>query len=453
MTEHSANGDRFDVAVLGGGVAGLAAAHRLTRHGLSVVVLEREPNLGGRLKTAEVADRRLDLGAQFVTDFYTNFMDLASAVGVDGHLVRRSQTAYVVRDGEAHPVWPIRHFLRTSGISTRGKLRMLRLLPSMAAHWRTLDVARLTGCAGLDVTSADRYLRRTVGEEDAKFFFRPILSGLLYWEAETTSYSVVLAVLKAFASSGGTYRMAGGMRDFADRLGAPAHVRTGATARAVTGSPDDGYEVSCTDGGRDRAVTARAVVYAVPAPAVTDLLPAGGGVDPAFFARVSYSRTAILTYQLSGDPVDYPRGAILFPKPDVPHIASVNPMYDYVDGTGEPARDQAPLVNVCLSDDGFAAYAGLDDDELSAVVGDELSAASPNRRWTADAKLVNVQRWAPALPRFDVGHLRAVSAFLGSLGPAGTLAFCGDYLGGPYIDGAITSGLQAADRVLHALRG
>ncbi|MEV8436854.1 FAD-dependent oxidoreductase [Actinosynnema sp. NPDC051121] len=445
--------ERVDVAVVGGGVSGLAAAHRLAHRGHSVLVLEREPDLGGRIKTIEVAEHHLDLGAQFVTDFYANFLELARSLGLRDRLVRRSQTAYVVRDGVEHAVWPIKHFRRTAGVSRHGKLRMLRLLPSMLAHWTALDVANLTKCAHLDVTSADRYLRRTVGEEDAKFFFRPILSGLLYWEAETTSYSVVLAVLKAFAGNGGTYRMPCGLRDFTDRLGAAARVRTGATVEAVARSSDSGYDVTYTHAGASCAISARSVLYAVPATEVSGLLPRHGGVDRAFFERVSYSRTAILTYQLSGDPVGYPRGAILFPKPDVPDIASVNPLYDYVDGPAGAGRDRQPLVNVCLSDDGFASHHALDDDELSAVVIQRLATAAPDQRWTADAKLVHVQRWPLALPRFDVGHVRAVSAFLSALPPTSTVDFCGDYLGGPYLDGAITSGLRAADRLSRALGG
>lgn len=441
------------MAVVGGGAAGLAAAHRLVERGLSVVVLEREHRVGGRIKTVEIADRRLDLGAQFVTDFYTHFMDLASSIGVRHHLVRRSQTAYVVRDGVEHPVWPIKHFVRTSGVSRLGKLKMLRLLPAMLSHWKVLDVARLTKCVDLDVTSADLYLRRTVGEEDARYFFRPILSGLLYWEAETTSYSVVLAVLKAFASNGGTYRMVGGMRDFVEKLGASAHVRTSAAVLSVTREETGGYRVAYDDHGVSRALAARAVVYAVPAHLVSNLLPEHSDVDESFFRRVSYSRTAILTYKPRGAPEDYPAGAILFPKPDVPGIASVNPMYDYVDDPHGPRREGAPLLNVCLSDDGFASYAGLCDELLSRTVLDLLSVASPGQRWVADADLVNVQRWSSALPRFDVGHVRAVSRFLGALGPAGRIAFCGDYLGGPYVDGAIGSGLDAADRVCRALKG
>lgn len=60
--------ERFDVAVIGGGVAGLAAARRLTRAGASVVVLEARARIGGRIFT--VRDERMpipiELGAEFM---------------------------------------------------------------------------------------------------------------------------------------------------------------------------------------------------------------------------------------------------------------------------------------------------------------------------------------------------------------------------------------------------
>src|SRR4051794_9893 len=57
-----------DVIVLGGGVAGLAAAGRLTRAGLRVIVLEARPRLGGRIDTHRPPGwpAPVEAGAEFV---------------------------------------------------------------------------------------------------------------------------------------------------------------------------------------------------------------------------------------------------------------------------------------------------------------------------------------------------------------------------------------------------
>ena len=59
---------RFDVAVIGAGAAGLAAAAELSRRGQSVCVLEARDRIGGRILTHREPSvpMPLELGAEFV---------------------------------------------------------------------------------------------------------------------------------------------------------------------------------------------------------------------------------------------------------------------------------------------------------------------------------------------------------------------------------------------------
>ncbi|HEX6595500.1 MAG TPA: FAD-dependent oxidoreductase, partial [Acidimicrobiales bacterium] len=76
-----------DVAVVGGGLAGLTAANALARAGRSVQVLEARSVVGGRMMTivaSEVNDRAwLDLGATWVWDDQPRMQALARELGVD----------------------------------------------------------------------------------------------------------------------------------------------------------------------------------------------------------------------------------------------------------------------------------------------------------------------------------------------------------------------------------
>ncbi|MFJ4026803.1 flavin monoamine oxidase family protein [Paenarthrobacter sp. NPDC089989] len=56
----------YDVAVIGGGPAGLAAAYNLERAGQRVVLLEETGRLGGRAKTVDIAGEPVNMGAMFV---------------------------------------------------------------------------------------------------------------------------------------------------------------------------------------------------------------------------------------------------------------------------------------------------------------------------------------------------------------------------------------------------
>ncbi|MFD7970071.1 FAD-dependent oxidoreductase, partial [Streptomyces clavifer] len=74
------------VVVIGGGIAGLAAAHRLLSTGLRVTVLEATERLGGKLMTGEIAGTRVDLGAESMLARRPEAVELATAVGLGGRL-------------------------------------------------------------------------------------------------------------------------------------------------------------------------------------------------------------------------------------------------------------------------------------------------------------------------------------------------------------------------------
>ncbi|MGW4107612.1 FAD-dependent oxidoreductase, partial [Streptomyces sp. NPDC004976] len=59
---HAGDGPR--AVVVGAGIAGLAAAHRLLERGARVTVLEASDRVGGKLLPGEIAGARVDLGAE-----------------------------------------------------------------------------------------------------------------------------------------------------------------------------------------------------------------------------------------------------------------------------------------------------------------------------------------------------------------------------------------------------
>ncbi|WP_078624410.1 FAD-dependent oxidoreductase [Streptomyces monomycini] len=95
-------GEPPHVAVLGGGIAGLAAATGLAERGVRVTLYEREPGLGGRL-----AGRRIQLadgsGATMTRGFHAFFRQYYNLRG----LLRRADPALAALTGL--PDYPLRH--------------------------------------------------------------------------------------------------------------------------------------------------------------------------------------------------------------------------------------------------------------------------------------------------------------------------------------------------------
>ncbi|RBR19296.1 hypothetical protein FVER53590_08362 [Fusarium verticillioides] len=74
-----------DLAIVGGGFSGLAAAKDLVAAGTSVLVLEARDRVGGKVYDLEVKDgnsHRVEAGAEFVCKNHKRLLDLASELGI-----------------------------------------------------------------------------------------------------------------------------------------------------------------------------------------------------------------------------------------------------------------------------------------------------------------------------------------------------------------------------------
>jgi uncharacterized protein with NAD-binding domain and iron-sulfur cluster len=102
------------VAILGGGVAGLTAAHELAERGFAVTVYETRDRLGGKARSLPVpgsgTDGRGDLpaehGFRFFPGFYRHVPDTMRRIGVDGHLVGADRVLLAQGDGRNELLTP-----------------------------------------------------------------------------------------------------------------------------------------------------------------------------------------------------------------------------------------------------------------------------------------------------------------------------------------------------------
>jgi protoporphyrinogen oxidase len=140
------NGPRTKIAVIGGGLMGLALAHRLTAQHHQVTVLERERQLGG-LTTYH------DYGRFFWDRFYhvilptdRHLLGLIEEIGL-GYKMRwsRTLTGFFV-DGQFHSMSSGIEFLRFRPLSLWGKFRLALtiLYCSRIENWRRLEKIRVT---------------------------------------------------------------------------------------------------------------------------------------------------------------------------------------------------------------------------------------------------------------------------------------------------------------------
>ena len=183
----------WDVVVVGGGVAGLVAARGLAATGRDVLLLEASPQLGGKLRSAEVAGLTVDVGAEAMLARRPEGLDLAHELGTE----------------VLHPT------AATSGVWSRGALRALpRSLMGVPLDLDQLAASGVLSPDGLarassetptdvsdDVSVGDLVASR-LGDEVVERLVEPLLGGVYAGHARRISAAAAVPQLLAMARRG-----------------------------------------------------------------------------------------------------------------------------------------------------------------------------------------------------------------------------------------------------------
>ncbi|MGA5869514.1 FAD-dependent oxidoreductase [Streptomyces cinereoruber] len=424
-------GGTVDVVVVGAGAAGLAAAHRLTRAGLSVAVLEAEPWIGGRMATASVDGFRLDRVGPPLT---LSYEELRALPGLDGLALRSFAPGVVVHSDGRYARWGAPHPRRTAGAprpaggrSVGGAFSVARALASAPRRpAASLDQARLgASLVRLAATPPQRILarpERTAREalnarlpaRTVQGVLRPLLAALLADPDLGTSSRRADLALRAFARG----RLAvpeGGAAALPELLAAglpPGTVRTGVRVTEASVS-----RVTTAEHGVFRC---RSVVLATGARTAAELLP--GLRTPAFHAVTVLHHTAPVAP--TGDPV-----LLLESDPGGPvaHTAVMSAV--------DPGR--APAGRTLIT----STVLGTPPDDTERRVRKHLATlyGTSTDEWELLA-LRHTPDAVPAMPPGHDGH-RPVRLLAG-------LYVCGDHRATSTPRGALTSGHRAARALL-----
>ena len=255
------------VVVVGAGLAGLAAARHLTRHGVDVTVLEGSDAVGGRMRTDIVDGFRLDRGFQLYNPAYPEgervldhqALDLKPFIAGARIVVERGGRRRVERvaDPRREPSWAIPSLLARIGspvsLARFGAYVVSRAMKSVDSMSHDPDV---TSEEALRRAGADRDLMERV--------LRPFLSGVFLESELSTSRRFLDVVLKSFVR--GTPGVpAKGMQQIPEQLAAGLDVRFGQRVASAAAKAVD------VDGGDTHR--AEAVIVATDPQTAAGLIP------------------------------------------------------------------------------------------------------------------------------------------------------------------------------------
>ena len=193
-----------DVAVVGAGVAGLAAASRLVAEGRDVVVLEARDRVGGRLWNTEIGGEANELGGEWVAPYHARLHELLPELGIELFpAYRDGDDVYVDENGHAR-----RHSGDDSGLPSSSERALKEADGKLDALAKELDPEapwEHPRARELDTVTFAEWLRSEVPDEEARENLSSYLSdGFLTKPAHAFS---LLQGLWAIAGAGGTYEL------------------------------------------------------------------------------------------------------------------------------------------------------------------------------------------------------------------------------------------------------
>jgi oxygen-dependent protoporphyrinogen oxidase len=471
------------VAIVGGGIAGLAAAFFLRDRGITVTVLEGSPRLGGKLDVSDVAGIPVDAGAEALLARRPEGVDLIRAIGLGDQLTYPGAT--------------------TAGIWTRGRFCSLPKLQVMGvpADMDDLERSGIVSPAGLERARQDEAMPATardgdvavgafvgarLGREVVDRLVDPLLGGVYAGRADALSFEATIpglaqesrqhrslaeaaaAVLggvpgrsRASGAASGSdgqqaqpgpvfTTLARGLGSLPGKLAeaSGAIVRTKATVREIARTPD-GWQLTVGPAVAPELVGADAVILALPARPASRLVSLVPGAAPAAgaLAEIDYASMAIITlaYPVTAFPEAITGSGYLVPAVDERAVKAVTystvkwPHLVRARGGG------LHLVRCSVGRTGEEALLQRDDEDLAALAAADLAAATGV---TGKPEAARVTRWGGGLPQYTVGHLDRVRRIREGIAGLPGLAVCGAAFDGIGIPACIASAQLAASQVI-----
>jgi len=452
------------VVIIGGGISGLAAAHRLSDQQVQVTLLEASHRLGGTIQTEQRDGFLLERGPDSFISEKPQAVELAKRLGLESRLVQTNEQfrrSFIVRDGRLRPVpegfqllapsrlWP---FITSDIFSLAGKARMAAdlLLPRKSTN-------------GTNDESLASFVRRRLGVEALDRMAQPMVGGIYTADPETLSLratlprflemerehrSLILAMLRQgraqkVGTSGARYSLFlsfdQGMQVLVDALSQQVKADIRLNTRAV-GLKREGpaWAITTSDG---EELIADKICIALPAYLAATLLH---GRLAEKLRQIKYASTATINFAYRRSAIAHPLNGFGFVVPFIEKRSLIACTFSSVKFSGRAAEGHVLLrafAGGALQPEIFA----LDEDDMRVRVETNLRELLGI---TEEPLFVEVAKWKDSMPQYEVGHLERVNEIEKLVSEIPGLTLAGNAYRGAGIPDCIRSGQTAAEMLI-----
>lgn len=455
------------IAVVGGGVTGLAAALRLLRRApdAAVTLFEKADRLGGELHTERVDGFVIEAGADSFLTRKARGVGLCRELGLAGRLVaRQAQHAgtFVRHAGALHPLPEGLTGMIPTNVDSMTESALL----SPGGRAALAAEGSIPPLSEVREESIAEFVTRRFGREVYERIVEPLMAGIYGGNGERLSldatfpqlrdlerrYRSVTRGLTAPREDGAVdaappfVSFAGGMGELIEHLEARLHkasILTGAEVVALEPRAGGGFGLVLGDGA---GAEADAVILATPAPVTARMTRAFDRELSDLHAAIAYGSST--TVSLAFRERDLPQRVAGYGYV-VPRVEGSDVVACTVASNKWPGRatEGHALFRVYLRSHGGGDITCQTDAVLVGAARRELK---ETYGITAEPMLVRTSRWPSALPLYTLGHGGRVARIRERLAVHPGLFVAGAAYQGVGIPDCIASGETAAgDALVH----
>ena len=418
------------IAIIGAGISGLTVGYELEKSGFDVIVYEKEPLVGGRMSTRVKNGFHFDIGADHLCNLYTQMQAYCREFGIEWRKMLFDSYGIVKR----HRVIPL-----TQGVGLLAKLRMAWFTKTVPPIQELFD---LNSVSRNDGKNALQFSLPRVGREAYDYYVDGFTSAYQFHHADELSVAPLLAVLNSLKRDGplwDLHRTKGGMIALPNALAKHLNVKTSTEVISIS-TTSAGAIVMFSDKSTQAF---DAVIVTAPAPLALKLLANPTDETKTLLERARFATTISVAFRVKKDLLPR-KGVTWVPFVESPVISSYSNQAMKGDDciVGEES-----LVSVWLHESAARELITKTDEEIANAVRAELGRVTDWLPASSALTFHDLQRWDYAMPKFSLGHLKRVNAYLETQQGKNRLYLCGDYMNALWTEGALRYGQALAKRL------
>ncbi|MBK9168217.1 MAG: protoporphyrinogen oxidase [Bryobacterales bacterium] len=459
------------MAIVGGGISGLATAYYLSKRGAPFTLIEKRAHLGGVIRTLNLQGCLVEAGPDSYISVKPWARDLINELGLGGEVIGSKDDERVTFIWKAGRLIPMPDGLQFMIPTEIGPMISTPLLGFGSKLQMAIEYFRKPPTEPLPDRSVAEFVRSHFGQEVVDYLAEPLLSGIYGGDPEHLSVNAVLPRMVELETKYGSLSKGtldarqNAVRQPPDRTPLFSTLRNGLgslvdslldsvaeTIEGVRGEVEaieragDRYRLRVNDDW----IEADHVVLACEAHAAARMLNAGSQpFDPelaGLLDSIPYSSSMTLALAFDGkDLASIPQGfGFLVPKRERQQLVACT----FV-GNKFPFRESGDLILVrCfLGGAGGEEVVALDDESALQVVLDELR---EKMDITAKPVFSAVSRWPRSMAQYTVGHQDRVRRIEEKLKQHSGLHLVGNAYYGIGIPDCVRMAKEVAGRVLRS---